>query len=401
MDYTSAGPHCLGSARHVMPLLPLPPDFSMSRLFSPFQLKGVTLRNRIAVPPMCQYSAVDGVPNAWHLAHYTGLARGGAGLVIVEATGVSAEGRITPGCLGLWNNVQADALAPIAAAIAETGAVPGIQIGHAGRKASANLPWEGDDHMAEDDARGWPTLAPSAIAFGGGLSKLPQEMTLDDIKRVQADFVSAAERARDAGFKWLELHFAHGYLAQSFFSAYSNQRDDQYGGSFDNRARFLLETVAAVRAVWPADLPLTARMGVIEYDGRDEETVAESIELVRQMRERGLDLLNVSINFVIPTGVVPWGTPSFLAPIAQRVRDEVGIAVAVGWCVDGAEAAEDIVQKQQSDLVMIGRAHLANPHYPYQLAQELGVDNPAWTTLPAPYAHWLARYRGPGRASAQ
>jgi 2,4-dienoyl-CoA reductase-like NADH-dependent reductase (Old Yellow Enzyme family) len=321
----------------------------MSHLFSPFQLKGVTLRNRIAVPPMCQYSATDGVPNAWHLAHYTGLARGGAGLVIVEATGVSPEGRITPGCLGLWNQAQADALAPIAAAIAETGAVPGIQIGHAGRKASANLPWEGDDHIADDDARGWPTLAPSPIAFGGGLSKLPQEMTVEDIKRVQADFVSAAERARDAGFKWLELHFAHGYLAQSFFSAHGNQRDDTYGGSFDNRARFLLETVAAVRAVWPAELPLTARMGVIEYDG----------------------------------------------------RDEAGIAVAVGWCVDGAEAAETIVLEQQSDLVMIGRAHLANPHYPYQLAQELGVENPAWTTLPAPYAHWLARYRGPGRASAQ
>ena len=158
----------------------------MSHLFSPFQLKGVTLRNRIAVPPMCQYSATDGVPNAWHLAHYTGLARGGAGLVIVEATGVSPEGRITPGCLGLWNQAQADALAPIAAAIAETGAVPGIQIGHAGRKASANLPWEGDDHIADDDARGWPTLAPSPIAFGGGLSKLPQEMTVEDIKRVQA-----------------------------------------------------------------------------------------------------------------------------------------------------------------------------------------------------------------------
>lgn len=373
----------------------------MSHLFSPFPLKSVTLRNRIAVPPMCQYSATDGVPDAWHLAHYTGLARGGAGLVLVEATAVSPEGRITPGCTGLWNDTQAEALAPIAAAIAENGAVPGIQIGHAGRKASANRPWEGDDHIAADDARGWPTLAPSAIAFGEGLPKVPQAMTVDDIKRVQADFVAAAERARDAGFKWLELHFAHGYLAQSFFSPHSNQRSDEYGGSFDNRARFLLETVAAVRAVWPADLPLTARMGVIEYDGNDEQTVAESIELVKQMRERGLDLLNVSINFVIPTGNVPWATPSFLAPIAQRVREEAGIAVAVGWCVDGAEAAEAIVAQQQSDLVMIGRAHLANPHYPYQLAQELGVENPAWATLPAPYAHWLARYRGPGRASAQ
>lgn len=373
----------------------------MSTLFTPFSLKQLTLRNRIAVPPMCQYSAIDGVPNAWHQVHYPSIARGGAGLVIVEATAVSPEGRITPGCTGLWNDTQAAAFAPIAASIKAAGAVPGIQIGHAGRKASANLPWEGDDHIAEGDPRGWQTLSPSAIAFGQGLPKVPKAMTLDDIARVQADFVAAAKRARDAGFEWLELHFAHGYLAQSFFSAYSNQRDDRYGGSFDNRGRFLLETVAAVREVWPAHLPLTARFGVIEYDGHEEQTLTESIALVAQMRERGLDLLNVSMNFVIPQVQVPWGTQAFLAPVAQRVREQAGIPVAVGWCVDGAQAAERIVDAGQADLVMIGRAHLANPHYPYQLAQELGVDNPAWTTLPAPYAHWLSRYRGPGKASAQ
>ncbi|RYF39537.1 MAG: NADH:flavin oxidoreductase/NADH oxidase, partial [Comamonadaceae bacterium] len=210
----------------------------MSALFQPFELKDVSLRNRIAVPPMCQYSAVDGRANAWHLSHYASMARGGAGLVIVEATAVSPDGRITPGCTGIWNDDLAQAFVPVVQAIKEAGAVPGIQIAHAGRKASANRPWEGDDHIAHDDARGWETIAPSAIAFGGGLSKVPRAMTQDDIDRVRQNFVDAAIRARDVGFEWLELHFAHGYLAQSFFSAHSNQRTDMYGGSVENRSRF-------------------------------------------------------------------------------------------------------------------------------------------------------------------
>jgi 2,4-dienoyl-CoA reductase-like NADH-dependent reductase (Old Yellow Enzyme family) len=372
--------------------------FTMSALFTPFTLKSLTLRNRIAIPPMCQYSAVDGFTNDWHQAHYASMARGGAGLVIVEATGVSPEGRITPGCTGLWNDAQVEGMSRIAASIRAAGAVPGIQIGHAGRKASANSPWEGDDHIPEGDARGWQPIAPSAIAFGGGLPRTPRAMTPEDIARVRADFVAAARRAREAGFEWLELHFAHGYLAQSFFSAHSNQRTDAYGGSFDNRARFLLETVTAVREVWPEHLPLTARFGVIEYDGRDEETLAESIALVGQMRERGLDLLNVSVNFVIPDVSVPWGTPAFLAPIAQRVGREAGLPVASGWGIDDARIAERVVADGQMDLVMIGRAHLANPHYPYALAQALGKERPDWT-LPAPYAHWLERYRGAAKAA--
>lgn len=259
----------------------------MSDLFEPIKLKGITLRNRIAVPPMCQYSAIDGVSNAWHLAHYTSIARGGAGLVVVEATGVSADGRITPACTGLWNDAQIEGMAQIAAAIKAAGSVPGIQMAHAGRKASANRPWEGDDHIAEGDPRGWETIAPSALAFGGGLSRVPREMTLKDIARVKADFVSAAKRALAAGFEWLELHFAHGYLAQSFFSRGANQRRDAYGGSFEGRSRFLLETMAAVREIWPQHLPLTARFGVIEYDGNDDETVAESIDLARRFKQQG------------------------------------------------------------------------------------------------------------------
>lgn len=363
----------------------------MSALFEPFKLKDVSLRNRIAVPPMCQYVAVDGVINDWHRVHLASIARGGAGLVVVEATAVSPEGRITPGCTGMWNDTQAQAFEPVVASIKAAGAVPGIQLGHAGRKASANRPWEGDDHIPDRDSRGWQTIAPSAIAFGAHLPKVPKAMTLEDIARVREDFVAAATRARDAGFEWLELHFAHGYLGQSFFSSHSNRREDAYGGSLENRSRFLLETLAAVRKVWPEHLPLTARFGVIEYDGRDEQTLAESIELAKGFRREGLDLLNVSVGFSTPDANIPWA-PAFLAPVAERVRREAGIPVAAAWGIDTPELAQQTIEAGQLDLVMVGRAHLADPHWPYHAARKLGIERSAWT-LPAPYAHWLERYR--------
>lgn len=363
----------------------------MPPLFTPFQLKDVTLRNRIAVPPMCQYSAVDGLTNNWHQVHYSSLARGGAGLVIVEATGVAPEGRITPACLGLWNDEQAAGLARVAAAIKAGGAVAGIQIAHAGRKASANLPWEGDDHIAPGDPRGWTTLSPSAVAFGANLPKVPVAMTLDDINRVKADFAAAARRARDAGFEWLELHFAHGYLAQSFFSVHANRRDDQYGRDLAGRSRFLLETLAAVREVWPEHLPLTARFGVIEYDGRDEQTLSEAIELTKAFRDGGLDMLNVSVGFSTPDANIPWGS-AFLTPISARVRRETGLPVASSWGIDVPSVADRAVAEEHLDLVMVGRAHLANPHWPYQAALQLKIERPSWV-LPPPYAHWLERYR--------
>ena len=363
----------------------------MTALFTPFTLKSVTLRNRIAVPPMCQYSAVDGVTNDWHRAHYASIARGGAGLVIVEATAVTPEGRITPGCAGLWNDEQVAGMAAIAAAIKDAGAVAGIQIGHAGRKASANRPWDGNAHIPNDASDGWQTIAPSALAFGGDLPKVPQEMTLDDIARVRQGFVDAARRALAAGFEWLELHFAHGYLAQSFLSPHSNRRDDQYGGDLDGRGRFLLETLAAVREVWPQHLPLTARMGVIEYDGSDEETLAESIELTRRMREAGLDMLNVSVNFTVPDVKIPWG-PGFLAPVAKRVKNEAGLPVASSWYIGDPQVANQAVLDEQMDLVMIGREHLADPHYAFRAAKELGLENP-FAILPPQYGWWLERYR--------
>jgi 2,4-dienoyl-CoA reductase-like NADH-dependent reductase (Old Yellow Enzyme family) len=364
----------------------------MPRLFDPYTLKSVTLRNRIAVSPMCQYMAQDGVVNAWHEVHYASLARGGAGLVVIEATAVAPEGRITWGDLGLWNDAQAEALRPVVAAIRAGGAVPGIQIAHAGRKARANRPWEGDDHIPEGDPRGWPTLAPSAVAFGGDLPKVPTAMTEADIQRVQQDFVAAAERARDAGFEWLVLHFAHGYLAQSFFSVHSNQRTDAYGGSAENRGRFLVETLAAVRKVWPEDRPLTARFGVIEFDGRDEETLAESIALVSRLKAEGLDFIDVSVGFSTPSAQIPWG-PNFMAKLAHRVRTEASLPGSTSWFISDPAQADELVRKGELDLVMLGRPLLADPHWPYAAAKALGVENPAWATLPPPYAHWLARYR--------
>jgi 2,4-dienoyl-CoA reductase-like NADH-dependent reductase (Old Yellow Enzyme family) len=362
----------------------------MTSLFEPFPLKDVVLKNRIVVSPMCQYSAAEGMINNWHHAHLAGLARGGSGLVIAEATAVSPEGRITPGCAGLWTDAQADAFVPAVQAIKAAGAVAGIQLAHAGRKASANRPWEGDDHIPPADPRAWQPIGPSAVPFGANLPRTPRATTRDDIRRVQQDYASAARRAREAGFDWLELHFAHGYLAQSFFSPHSNHRDDEYGGSFENRIRFLTETFATVRDAWPENLPLTARFGVVEFDGR-EETLDESIELVRRLRGLGLDLIDVSVGFSIPGAKIPWG-PGFMAPIAARVRREAAIPTATTWYISDPKLADALVQEAKVDLVMLGRPLLENPHWPYDAARALGVEKAAWT-LPAPYAHWLERYR--------
>jgi 2,4-dienoyl-CoA reductase-like NADH-dependent reductase (Old Yellow Enzyme family) len=359
----------------------------MSGLFSEFHIKGVSLKNRIVVSPMCQYSADDGAPNEWHLVHLAARAIGGAALVIAEATAVSPEGRITPGCTGLWNDWQAEAWAPIVGIVKRRGAVPGLQIGHAGRKASANRPWEGDDHMPPGDQRSWDPLGPSPVAFGGSLPRVPHEMTKDEIRRVQGDFVAAARRALAVGFEWLELHYAHGYLAQSFFSPIANRRTDEYGGSFENRARFLIDTLSAVRAIWPERYPLTVRLGVNDFT-EDSQPLEESIQLVKRFKDRGLDLIDVSLGFNTPdVSGVPWG-PAFMAPIAQRIKDEAAIATAVGWFIDQPQQAEDIIAKGQADLVLLAHKELDDPHFPYHAAKALGVASPE-NVLPSQYAHWL------------
>jgi 2,4-dienoyl-CoA reductase-like NADH-dependent reductase (Old Yellow Enzyme family) len=360
----------------------------MINLYSELQLKDVRLKNRIAVSPMCQYSAVDGVPNNWHLVHLGARAIGGAGLVIAEATAVAPEGRITPGCTGLWNDSQAAAWAPIVRFIEEQGAVPGIQIGHAGRKASASRPWQGDAHLPPEHPEAWQPIGASSLAFGGSLPRVPLEMSVDDIRRVRNDFVAAARRALESGFKWLVLHFAHGYLAQSFFSPLANRRTDAYGGSAANRARFLLETLAAVREVWPEKWPLTVRLGVIDYVP-GEQPLQESIALIRSMQAGGLDLIDVSLGFNTPdVSRVPFGEHAFLAPIAARIRREVEIPTAMSWNIVDPIEADALISNEQLDLLMIGKAILGDPHWPYRAAQALGREMPQ-QLLAEQYAWWL------------
>ena len=359
----------------------------MTTLFSPFTLKSVTLKNRIVVAPMCQYSADDGRISDWHLVHLGSHAIGGAGLIIAEATAVAPEGRITPGCTGIWNDHLGAQWEPVVKFLKCQGAVPGIQIAHAGRKASANRPWEGDDHMKPDDPRAWEIVGPSAEAFGGNLPRIPYSMTADQIKRTTSDFAAAAMRARAAGFEWLELHFAHGYLAQSFLSPLANKRNDDYGGSFENRSRFILETFAAVREVWPEHLPLTAKLGISDFIP-ESHTVEESIELVKRLKALGLDLIDVSIGFNSPNlSGVPWG-PAFMAPFAERFKKECGIAVGAGWFITEPAQADAIVKDGKADLILLAHAMLDDPQWPYHAAKALGIADAKWT-LPAQYAHWI------------
>lgn len=360
----------------------------MSSLFQEFRLKDVTLRNRIAVAPMCQYSSDNGFPNDWHFVHLGSRAVGGAGLVIVEATAVSAEGRISPADSGIYLDEHIEPFARLSRFMKEHGAVPGIQIAHAGRKASANKPWEGDDHI-ETGQGGWDTIAPSPIAFGGTLPKVPKEMTVDDIARIREAFVSAAKRALAAGYEWLELHFAHGYLAHEFYSPLANKRTDAYGGSFENRIRFIEETFQAVRAVWPERWPLTARLSVTDWlDGG--VTVDESIELTKRLKAAGLDLLDISQGFVTPDiSKIPWA-PGFMAPISQRLRNETELPTAVGWMITDPYQAEQIIESGQADLVLLARELLRDPYWPYHAAVKLGVPN-AFQILPPQYARAVKR----------
>ena len=356
---------------------------SVAHLFNPFRLKDIELRNRIAVSPMCQYSCDDGFLNDWHFVHLGSRAIGGAGLVIVEATAVAPEGRISPACSGIYHAGHVEPMARINRFLKEHGAVPGIQIAHAGRKASASKPWEGDSHL-DTDQGGWPTLAPSAIPFGGGLTKIPKAMTIEDIVRVRTDFVIAAQRALEAGFEWLELHFAHGYLAHEFYSPLANHRTDAYGGSFENRTRFLRETLQAVRAVWPERLPLTARLSVTDWQPGGV-TIEDSIELAKQFKTDGLDMLDISQGFITPDiSIIPWA-PSFMVPHSGRIRSEADLPTAVGWMITEPEQAEHAIASGQADVVMLARELLRDPYWPYHAALALNDDR-VDSVLPVQYA---------------
>jgi 2,4-dienoyl-CoA reductase-like NADH-dependent reductase (Old Yellow Enzyme family) len=344
-------------------------DNYTAHLFQPLTLKSVTLRNRIGVSPMCQYSSEDGVATDWHLVHLGSRSVGGAGLVVAEATAVSPEGRITPGDAGIWSDKHVEAIAWINRFVKQHGAVPGIQIAHAGRKASAARPWEGGAHLA-DGAGGWPTMAPSALAFGGELPKVPRAMTEADVARVQNEFVLAARRALAAGCECLELHSAHGYLSHEFLSPLTNHRSDRYGGSFDNRVRFLLETTRAVRAAWPDKLPLAVRISCTDWvpGGWDIE---QSVELARRLKAEGVDLIDCSSGGNVPDAKIPVG-PGYQVPFAERIRKEAAIATAAVGMITMPAQADEIVRQGRADLVLLAREFLRDPYWPMRAARALG-----------------------------
>ena len=341
----------------------------MSHLFAPLTVKSVTLRNRIGVSPMCQYSAEDGLADDWHLVHLGSRAVGGAGLVIVEATAVSPEGRISPGDLGIWSDRHVEPLTRINRFLKQHGAVAGLQIAHAGRKASARRPWDGEGQLPEGGG-GWPTVAPSAEAFGGGLDKVPQALHAAGIKQVQADFVAATKQALVAECQWLELHFAHGYLAHQFLSPLVNRRTDEYGGSFENRIRFALETAQAVRAVWPDNLPLTARLSCTDWvaGGWDIE---QAVELSRRLKAAGVDLIDCSSGGAVPGVKIPVG-PGYQVPLAERIRREAGMATAAVGMISEPAQADALIRGGQADLVLLAREFLRDAYWPAHAAKALG-----------------------------
>ena len=344
----------------------------MSKLFSPLQMRSLTLRNRIFVSPMCQYSCQDGLPNDWHMVHLGSRAVGGAAMVIVEATAVAPEGRISPSDTGLWNTAQAEAFAPIAHFIAEQGAVPAIQLVHAGRKGSVLPPWQGGTAAAED-AGGWQPVAPSALPFGPG-SAPPRELGQDELERLAAHFEAAARRALQAGFQVVEVHMAHGYLLHQFLSPLSNRRDDAFGGSLENRMRLPLEVVRRVRAAWPEDLPVMVRLSVTDWvDGGWD--LAQSLELCRQLKALGVDLVDCSSGGLVPDAVIPVA-PGFQTPFAAAIREQVGIATGAVGLITAAVQAEQIIATGCADVVLLARELLRDPYWPIHAAAALKAEHP-------------------------
>ncbi|MCU0454918.1 MAG: NADH:flavin oxidoreductase/NADH oxidase [Bacteroidales bacterium] len=341
----------------------------MSRLFTPLSIGKVTLRNRIAMSPMCQYSAKNGFTNDWHMVHYGSRAAGGAGLIIIEASAVMPEGRITPGDIGIWSDDHIEGFAKIASFIAGQGSVAGIQLAHAGRKASCAIPTAGGRQLDLNNG-GWITHAPSEIPFQPG-DRIPQQLGRDGIEKVKAAFRNAAVRAAEAGFSIIEIHSAHGYLLQEFLSPLSNHRDDEYGGSFENRTRLLLEVVSAVRSVWTSENPLFVRISCTEWtDGG--WTPEESVRLAKLLKTAGADLVDCSSGGNIYNAVVP-AVPGYQVVFAESVRKSGILTSAVGL-ITSATQAESILQEEKADLILLGRELLRNPYFPIRAAAELGDE---------------------------
>ncbi|MEJ0043439.1 MAG: GNAT family N-acetyltransferase [Rhizomicrobium sp.] len=350
----------------------------MANLFDPFTLKDVTLKNRIVVAPMCQYSADDGRIGDWHLVHLGAHAIGGAGLIIAEATAVSPEGRITPGDTGIWSDDRGSQWERVVRFLKAQGAVPGIQIAHAGRKASANRPWEGDDHMKPDDPRAWEPIAPSADAFGGNLPRVPHAMTKDEIVRVRNDFAAAGPARRRRRLRLAGAAFRARLSGAELLLAHRQQAHRRIWRQLREPQPLPAGDLRRVREVWPANLPLTAKLGISDFVPQSQ-TVEESIELVRRLKALGLDLVDVSIGFNTPDmSGVPWG-PAFMVPFAERFKKEAGIPVGVGWFIAEAKQADGIVRDGKADLIMLAHAMLDDPQWPYHAAKALEIKDYKWT----------------------
>jgi 2,4-dienoyl-CoA reductase-like NADH-dependent reductase (Old Yellow Enzyme family) len=345
----------------------------MAELFTRFNVRDIVLRNRFVVSPMCEYSSVDGFANDWHVVHLGSRAVGGAGLVFTEAIAVTADGRISPGDLGIYRDAHVDELARIVRFAKSQGAVMGTQLAHAGRKASTAAPWQGGGPVAVADG-GWrPVHAPSAIAFSDE-SVVPEALDEAGIASIVSAFADGAQRSAAAGVGVIELHAAHGYLMHQFHSPISNRRTDRYGGSFENRIRFTLEVVDAVRRVWSEASPLFVRLSATDWV-EGGWTVDESVELSRALRAHGVDLIDVSSGGSVPNATIPLG-PGYQVPFAARIRREANIATGAVGMITEAQHAERIVAEGSADLIFIARELLRDPYLPLHAAQQLGVDVP-------------------------
>ena len=366
----------------------------MPDLFTPYTLKGVTLRNRIAMSPMTMYRSVDGKMNDYHLMYLGARAAGGWGLIFPEQVAISPEGRTSLHCAGIYEDEQIEGHARVTKMIREMGAVAGIQLGHTGRNGSELKPWEGGTQIAPDDPMGWQVVGPSDVPYGCGKRPYPvHALTVDEIKALHRNYAEAARRSAEAGYQWLEMHFAHGYLAASFFSPLANQRTDQYGGSLKNRARFLLEALDAVREVWPEEYPLTMRLGSDDFhpDGTQFE---DSMVAIGWMKEHGLDLADISLGGNTDEMVDPPFAPAGAwVQRAARVKEEIGIPMAASWNLGVPANADAAVRSGALDVVLLGRPALANPHWPVWAARELGYDDP-FSLVPEDWGWWLTNFRG-------
>ncbi|OOQ60081.1 NADPH dehydrogenase NamA [Mucilaginibacter pedocola] len=343
----------------------------MPHLFSPLKIKSIELKNRVVVSPMCEYSSTDGFANNWHLVHLGARAVGGAGLLITEATAVSPEGRISFADLGIWKDEHIAKLKEITNFIEEQGAVAGVQLAHAGRKASHAEPWTGGRQISSTEDNGWVTYAPSAIPFKPG-EESPLELDREGIAKVITDFQSAAVRALAAGFKVIELHGAHGYLIHQFLSPISNQRTDGYGGSFENRVRLLLEIIDAVKEVWPEEYPLFVRISATEWT-EGGWAIDDSVALAQILLEKGIDLIDTSTGGNVLGARIPL-KPGYQVEFAEAIKKQAGIPTGAVGLITTSEQANEIIETEQADLVLLARELLRDPHFPLRAAHELGVE---------------------------